>query len=179
VQPKTQALLWRQAKPARRQKFVGSWNDPMPRFVSSSRRWSEAMLKYFEPMKFEQWRGRSIYELLGVRFFKRYLLPDQILLFRLRGKKAIQRGQGVLDTELKRLEWETRRNEVTHLLALLLTGCILAFKFPQLTTVQFHIIFVINLYINVYPIFVQRYNRFRIMGLLKSANHKAPSHDAR
>jgi|SRR5688572_96221 len=124
------------------------------------------MHKYFEPSKLEQWRGRSIYEFLGVRFFKRYLLPTELLLFRLRGKEAIQPGQGVLKAELKRLEWETRRNEVIHLLALLLIGCILAFRFQQLSIVQVLAIFAINLYINIYPIFLQRYNRCRIMRLL-------------
>ncbi len=80
------------------------------------------MRKYFEPRKLEQWGGRSIYEFLGVRFFKRYLLPTELLLFHLRGKKAaIQGGREVLKAELKRLEWETRRNEVIHSLALLLT----------------------------------------------------------
>jgi hypothetical protein len=111
-------------------------------------------------------RGRSIYEFLGVRFFKRYLLPDQLLLFRLRGKKAMQGGRGVLKAELKRLEWETRRNEVIHWLALLLTGCFLVFRFPQFSAVQFLAIFGINLCVNVHPIFVQRYNRFRILRLL-------------
>jgi hypothetical protein len=117
-------------------------------------------------MKREQWRGRSIYEFLGVRFFKRYLLPDQLLLFRLRGKKAMHGGRGVLKAELKRLERETRRNEVIHWLVLLLTGCFLVFRFPQLSAVQFLLIFAINLYVNLYPIFVQRYNRFRIVRLL-------------
>jgi len=126
------------------------------------------MRKYFEPSKLEQWGGRSIYEFLGVRFFKRYLLPTELLLFCLRGKKAaMQAGQEVLKAELKRLEWETRRNEVIHLLALLLTVCILVFRLPQLSIIEFLVIFAINLYLNVYPIFVQRYNRFRIMRLLR------------
>lgn len=47
-----------------------------------------------------------------------------------------------------------------HLLALILTGCILVFGPPQLTLVQVLLIFAINLYANVYPICVQRYNRF-------------------
>jgi glycosyl-4,4'-diaponeurosporenoate acyltransferase len=118
-------------------------------------------------MKLEQWHGRSIYEFLGVRFFKSYLLPDQLLFFRLRGKKAMQGGQGLLLAELRRLEWETRRNEVIHLLALLLTGCFLAFKSVQLSIVQSLVIVAINLYVNVYPIFVQRYNRLRITRLLE------------
>ena len=74
------------------------------------------MPTYFEPKKLEQWRGRSIYEFLGVRFFKRYLLPTELLLSHLRGTRAIQGGRGVLKAELKRLEWETRRNETIHLL---------------------------------------------------------------
>ena len=65
-----------------------------------------------------------------------------------------------IEGELSRLEWETRRNEVIHLLALILTGCILVFGPPQLTLVQVLLIFAINLYANVYPICVQRYNRF-------------------
>jgi glycosyl-4,4'-diaponeurosporenoate acyltransferase len=124
--------------------------------------------KYFEPRKLEQWGGKSIYEFLGVRFFKRYLLPTELLLFHLRGKKAaMQGGQEVRKAELKRLEWETRRNEVIHSLALLLTVCFFVFRLPQLSIVEFLVIFAINLYLNVYPIFVQRYNRFRIMRLLR------------
>jgi glycosyl-4,4'-diaponeurosporenoate acyltransferase len=125
------------------------------------------MRKYFEPTKLEQWSGRSIYEFLGVRFFKRYLIPDHLLLFRLRSKKQIQGNHRLLEDELKRLEWETKRNEVIHLLAILFIGYILVVKSPQLSIVQALFICTINLYVNVYPIFVQRYNRFRIMRLLE------------
>ena len=121
---------------------------------------------YFKPWMLEQWGGRSIYESLGVRFFKRYLLPTDFLLRRLRGGKAMQRGKGALKTQLKRLERETRRNEVIHWLALLLTGWLLVVKSPQLSIEQLLLIFAINLYANVYPIFVQRYNRFRLIRLL-------------
>lgn len=125
------------------------------------------MLKYFEPSKLEQWRGRSLYEFVGVRFFKRYLLPTELLLDHLRGKKAVQGSQGALKAELKRLEWETRRNEVIHLLVLLLTGCFLVSNLsPKLSRQQLLSILAINLYLNVYPIFVQRYNRVRITRLL-------------
>jgi hypothetical protein len=104
---------------------------------------------------------------LGVRFFKRYLLPTELLVNRLRGGTAMQGGQDELKVELKRLEWETKRNEVIHLLALLLITCILLVKSPQLSAMQILLIFAINLYVNVYPIFVQRYNRLRIVRLLR------------
>jgi glycosyl-4,4'-diaponeurosporenoate acyltransferase len=126
---------------------------------------SASMHKYFEPSKLEQWRGSSVYEFFGVKFFKRYLLPTELLLHRLRGKKAISGGKGALKAELKRLDWETRRNEVIHLLALLLLGCLLFYRSPRLSVEQVLGIFAINLYVNIYPIFVQRYNRFRIAWL--------------
>lgn len=125
------------------------------------------MRKYFELGKLEQWGGRSIYEFLGVRFFKKYLLPTELLLFRLRGGKAIQGGREVLEAELRRLEWETRRNEVIHLLAMLLIVGMLVVRSPQLSVVQLLLIFAINLYLNVYPIFVQRHNRYRLIRLLE------------
>lgn len=139
------------------------------------------MFKYFEPQKLEQWRGRSVYELVGVRFFKRYLLPTELLVARLRGKKAMQPGKGALNAELERLEWETKRNEVIHLLALLLIAGILVVKSPQLSLGQAVFLVAVNLYVNVYPIFVQRYNRFRIMRLLvprpTEARHERPRRD--
>jgi glycosyl-4,4'-diaponeurosporenoate acyltransferase len=125
------------------------------------------MRSYFEPNRLELWGERSIYELLGVRFFKRYLLPTELLANRLRGGTAMQGRQDVLKVELKRLEWGTKRNEVFHLLALLLITCILLVKSPQLSAMQVLLIFAINLYVNVYPIFVQRYNRLRIVRLLR------------
>jgi glycosyl-4,4'-diaponeurosporenoate acyltransferase len=128
------------------------------------------MRSYFEPNRLELWGERPIYELLGVRFFKRYLLPTELLVNRLRGGTAMQGGEDVLKVlkvELKRLEWGTKRNEVIHLLALLLITCILLVKSPQLSAMQVLLIFAINLYVNVYPIFVQRYNRLRIVRLLR------------
>jgi len=109
---------------------------------------------YFEPKKLELWRGRSIYEFLGVRFFKKYLLPTELLVEHLRGGKAMKGGQNV-KAELERLEWETRRNEVIHWLTLLLLTCILLVRYPKLSAMDLLLIFAINLYVNVYPVFVQ------------------------
>jgi hypothetical protein len=106
------------------------------------------MRKYFEPRKLEQWGGRSVYEFLGVRFFKRYLLPTELLLFRLRGGKAMQGSREVLKAELRRLDRETRRNEVIHLLALLFIVSVVVVRSPQLSIVQLLLIFAINLYVN-------------------------------
>jgi len=71
-----------------------------------------------------------------------------------------------MKAELERLEWETRRNEVIHVLALLLLTCILLVRSPKLSALDFLLLFAINPYVNVYPIFVQRYNRVRLVRLL-------------
>ncbi len=78
----------------------------------------------------------------------------------------MQGGRAALKRELKRLEWETRRNEVIHLLAMVLIGSLLISKFTQLSLAQIFGIFAINLYVNAYPIFLQRYNRFRLMRIM-------------
>lgn len=124
------------------------------------------MRRYFEPSKLEQLSGKSVYEYLGIRLFKRYLLPTELLIRHLRGDKAVQGGRDVLK-QLKQLEWETRRNEVIHLLAMLVIGCLLVFKSAQVSARGFIVIAVINLYVNVYPIFLQRYNRIRLTRLIQ------------
>ncbi len=135
------------------------------------------MPNYFAPRTLEEWRGRSIYERVGVRFFKRVLLPDAFLRFRLRRKKARTSGRGGIEAELRRLEWETRRNEAIHVLALLLTGCLLVLRRPHISIGQWFVILAINLYVNVYPIFVQRYNRFRLLRLMRACQSRQAEDD--
>ena len=88
------------------------------------------------------------------------------------GKKELLGVRGKLAEELKRLEWETKRNEVIHLLALFVIICILLVKGPALSVLQILYVLIINLYVNLYPIFVQRYNRFRLKRLLHDMGNK-------
>jgi glycosyl-4,4'-diaponeurosporenoate acyltransferase len=124
--------------------------------------------KYFLPMPLETWRRQALYRWLGVRLFKRYLLPSERWLHHLRGKPAILAGQSPPQREaaLWRLERDTRRNEASHVLALLLTVFISALKSGPWSAWQWLAIVALNLYLNLYPIFVQRYNRQRILRLL-------------
>lgn len=72
-------------------------------------------MNYFEPKKFEEFRGKSVYEFLGVRFFKKYLLLTDLAMFKLRGRKQISISNRGLAKELERIEWQTRRDEVIHI----------------------------------------------------------------
>lgn len=134
------------------------------------------MRRYFEPNPLELRGEGAIYEFLGVRFFKKYLLPTELLVNRLRGGKAMQGGQDIR-AQLKRLEWETKRNEVIHLMALLLIAYLLLARSQQLSVLQWLLIFAINLYVNVYPIFLQRYNRVRLIRILGRRIHDVQRHN--
>jgi hypothetical protein len=131
------------------------------------------MHSYFEPKAIERCRGRSIYEFLGVRFFKKYLLPIDLVIFRLRGRRQVPVDRGKLKLALERLEWETKRNEVIHLLFILAVAGIVVAQFSRMSVTQFLWVFGLNLYANVYPIFVQRYNRSRITKLLRREENGA------
>jgi glycosyl-4,4'-diaponeurosporenoate acyltransferase len=111
-------------------------------------------------------RPESIYEFLGVKFFKNYLLPTEHLVRHLRGGKALRGGQAHMQTDLKRLLWETKRNEAIHVLGLLLFGAVLLINSAENSIAEWLVIVAANLYVNVYPILIQRYNRIRLKRLL-------------
>jgi len=126
------------------------------------------MLRYFKPKKFETIHGKSIYRYLGVRFFKKYLLLTDLVMFHWRGKRQLPISRKSLTAELKRLEWQTRRDECIHLACMFLILLVVFFKQDRLSGWRLWVIFLINIYVNIYPIFVQRFNRFRILRVLAS-----------
>ena len=104
---------------------------------------------YFTPKFFEK-SGR-IYELLGVRIFKKFLPTYGDYMLRLTGIRLINNGS----TEtLKDYETATKIFEMIHLVFCLLYIC-------------FSVSILLNLMINIYPIMVQRYNRARIYKILR------------
>lgn len=126
----------------------------------------DQMASYFRPKRFEEIRGRSIYTFLGVSFFKKYLLLTDLIFFRLRNKKQMDITNKGLLHELKRLEWQTQRDEATHLVFIVLIAVIVLKNWTNISLAQFITIFLLNLYANVFPIFVQRHNRMRLLRVL-------------
>lgn len=122
-------------------------------------------MSYFKPKRFEEFRGKTIYEYLGVTFFIKYLLLTDLIMFRLRKKNHISSKNGIAN-ELRRLEWQTRRDEVIHLIFMLAIVALAIKQNESISSVQWVLIFFINLYANIYPIFVQRHNRIRLTKLL-------------
>lgn len=124
------------------------------------------MFSYFKPKTFERFKGNSIYSGVGVNFFKRNLLLTDLILFRLRNKKQFNSKKEELNGELQRLLWQTCRDETTHLVFLAVQVIYYLVGSLNLSLWQWIFIFLINLYANVYPIFVQRHNRMRYQKLL-------------
>lgn len=124
------------------------------------------MISYFEPKSFERFRGRSIYSYIGIKFFKRYLLLTDLMLFGFRKKVQLNTKDKNLKDEIIRLEWQTRRNEIIHLVCMALIVAILIKSGKDMSILQWMAVHAINLYVNIYPIFVQRHNRMRLVKLL-------------
>ena len=124
------------------------------------------MLSYFEPKSFEKLRGRSIYSYIGIKFFKRYLLLTDLILFSFRNKAQLSTKDKNLKDEIIRLEWQTRRDEIIHLVFMALIVVIFIKSGKDMSILQWVAVLAINLYVNIYPIFLQRHNRMRLVKLL-------------
>ena len=133
-------------------------------------------LKYFKPKKFEYYRNRTIYDYIGVKFYKKYLPTTGDLVSRKKGIKQIDLTNSDRYEELYRYEKKTRNYEWRHIIGAILFVAI-RFLFDselRLTLLDFTILPIMNLYINIYPIFLQRYNRIRILKILKNNNKPSP-----
>lgn len=127
------------------------------------------MFDYFKPKSFETVNGKSIYRYLGINFFKKHLLLTDLILFRARGKSQLDLNASGRESELERLEWQTRRDESTHIAFMCIIVAIAVAKGDALSPGRWIGIFFINLYANVYPILLQRHNRIRLLKLLAAS----------
>lgn len=123
-------------------------------------------MNYFEPKFFEHYKNRTLYEYLGVKAFKKYLITDGDLVRRWRGIKQLNHHKESRTEDLKKAIRETLKFEVIHLFFLLLSLLIVLVQYHEMTLLKLSIIFLINLYANIYPIFLQRYNRIRLLRVL-------------
>ncbi len=131
------------------------------------------MRQYFSPKKFELYKNKTIYDLLGIKWFKKYLITDGDLVRHCRKVKSIGSGKNKFD-ELYKAERETKKYEIIHLIFLLIFILIVGIKFKNITLFKWVIILLINLYANIYPIFLQRYNRIRIIRVLIKSGCESP-----
>ncbi len=132
------------------------------------------MRNYFKPKKIEYYRNQTIYEFFGIKLYKKYLPMTGDIARKRRNIVQIKLNKSERINELYRYERQTRNNELRHIIATI--GCIGLIFINDKNLSSFDIIFLtlLNLYLNIYPIFLQRHNRIRIIKVLLNNGQKSP-----
>lgn len=134
----------------------------------------QSILLYFKPKTFEICRNRIIYELIGIKVYKKYL-PTTGDIVRKR-RKITQIKIGAVDKidELYKYERQTRNYEWRHLIGLLIFILLTLLIERKFMVFDWLFLTVLNLCVNIYPIFLQRYNRIRIIKVLERNGEPSP-----
>ena len=132
------------------------------------------MKNYFKPKKFEFYRGKTIYECVGIRLYKKYLPTTGDIARRQKNIVQINLGKGKRIKELYKYEKQTRNYELRHIIGFVGFIILIFVIDKKLNLFDFMFLTILNLYINVYPIFLQRYNRIRIIRVLLNNGKMSP-----
>jgi glycosyl-4,4'-diaponeurosporenoate acyltransferase len=134
----------------------------------------EEMKSYFKPKKIESYRNQTIYEFFGIRLYKKYLPMTGDIARKWRNIIQIKFNKSGRINELYRYERQTRNNELRHIVATI--GCVglIFITDRKLSSLDIILLSSLNLYLNIYPIFLQRHNRMRIIKVLLNNGQKSP-----
>lgn len=116
---------------------------------------SPFMSAYFHEKTWE--RNGKIYEILGVNFFRKLLVWI--------GWEKLNKKSNPIEKNtqaLRHLHYRTKQSEVGHIIIMLIVlgfNFVVAFRFGIGESVY---LLVLNVILNIYPIFLQRYNRPRL-----------------
>lgn len=132
------------------------------------------MKTYFKPKKIEFYRNQTIYEFFGIKLFKKYLPMTGDIARKRRKIIQIKLNKSERINELYRYERQTRNNELRHIIATI--GCVglIFITDKRLSCLDLVFLTSLNLYLNIYPIFLQRHNRIRIIKVLLNNGQKSP-----
>lgn len=120
---------------------------------------------YYNQKSWEQ--GGKIYERLGINFFRKLLVWT--------GWEKVIRKSFPIEKNTKALAGlyvQTKKSELDHLVILLIVvsfNLFVAFKFEPVKSLW---LLMLNIILNLYPIFLQRYNRPKIERILNRSKQK-------
>lgn len=132
------------------------------------------ILLYFKPKAFEFYGGKTIYERIGIKLFKKYLPTTGDIVRKRRKIIQIRISNAGKTDELYKYERKTRNYEWRHIIGVIIFILLTLMIERKLTLFDWIFLPVLNLYINIYPIFLQRYNRIRIINVLKNNGLPGP-----
>lgn len=128
--------------------------------------WRSVVDWYFAPCRFELWRDGRIYELIGIRLFKKYLPTSGDLVSRWQGVRRIAASGTHRTQSLLRHQRFTKEYEIRHLVGgIVMLGLSLA-SIMLWQKGNLAVLLLANLGINGYPMMLQRYNRIRLLRIL-------------
>jgi hypothetical protein len=126
----------------------------------------ELKSNYYNPKKWEQ--NGKIYVLFGINIFRRILVWV--------GWEKLNKKANPVEKNLKaliHLEYRTRQSELGHLIIFFIVigfNIFVAIRFGILESLW---LLILNITLNIYPIFLQRYNRPRIKKAIDLSKNRA------
>lgn len=126
---------------------------------------SQATSTYYNQKKWE--RNGKMYEFLGINFFRKLLVWI--------GWERLNKKSNPIEKNTKalmHLHYRTKQSELGHFIIMVIVlvfSVLVMFKFG--IRESFWLLF-LNILLNLYPIFLQRYNRPRLERAIKLSKHK-------
>lgn len=149
-------------------------------FVSSKRKNDttlnirQQILLYFKPKKFEFFRDKTIYEFIGIKLYKKYLPTTGDIVRKWRNIIQVDPNKSNKINELYKYERKTRNYELRHIIGNIGFIAMIFVIDKKLTVFDWSFLTILNFYVNLYPIFLQRYNRIRIIKVLQNNGKLSP-----
>ena len=134
----------------------------------------QQILLYFKPKTFEFYRDKTIYELVGIKTYKNYLPTTGDIVRKRRKITQIKISRTDKINELYKYERKTRNYEWRHIIGVIIFILLTFMLNRKLTFFDLVFLPILNLYVNIYPIFLQRYNRIRIIKVLQNNGKPSP-----
>jgi hypothetical protein len=132
------------------------------------------MSSYFKPKRVEFYRNQTIYEFIGIKLYKKYLPFTGDIARKKKNTTQIKLNTKGRFDELYSYERETRRNELIHIFGIILCIVLMLIYRKEISSIDLVFLILLNLYLNIYPIFLQRHNRIRIIKVLVNNGQKSP-----
>ena len=139
----------------------------------------ERLRDYFRPKRFEFAGTDSVYRVVGIRFFKKYLPTTGDLARRMKGITQIRYRQEDPFADLYAHERKTRTLEFRHWIGMVLFVALALIFQKDYSGFDYVFVSLLFLVINVYPILLQRHTRVRILKALERFGQPSPYDSAR
>ena len=129
---------------------------------------------YFKPKKFELYPNKTIYEFVGIKVYKKYLPTTGDIVRKWRNIVQIRPDRSKRISELYRYERQTRTYEIRHIIGTIVFVALVFVVDKKLNLFDMAFLTALNLYVNIYPIILQRHNRIRVIKVLLKNGEQSP-----